>query len=278
MQRLPRPLLLVHADGPFPERLRRAVSGRRQVQPLAGWDALRAALRTAPPGTICIVDPYEGGHEEPSLELRDVLREFRSATVVAAYAFGAGHYGHLRTLGQWGVAELICIGKEDSRAALLRRLRVLDNRPVERVLARMPVRALGNRARALLHAEGETVAAGGQTPELAATLALTERTLLRWCARADLPPPRRLLAWLRVLLACDLLDDPGHSLSSASRACGYAADMPLRRAIRNLVGAEPRELRSSGALATAADVFTRELATLRLRGREQRRRERTVAA
>jgi AraC-like DNA-binding protein len=278
MHPLTRSVLLLHSEGPFAERLRRALAGRRHVVHVEDWNGLREAIRVSPPGSVAVVDPYAGADEEPSPHLRDVLRDFRSATVVAAHPFDSGHYADLRTLGQWGVAELICTGKEDSRPALLRRLRVLEARPVERVLARLAVRPLGSRARALLQAAGETVAGGGQTPELAASLNLTERTLLRWCARADLPPPRRLLAWMRVLLACDLLDDPGHSLSSASRACGYAADMPLRRAIRNLVGLEPREMRQAGALAAAAGVFGRELVELRGRGREQRRRERSVAA
>jgi AraC-like DNA-binding protein len=277
MQRLDRPLLLLHSNELFQERIRRAVAGRRAVIPLGHWDGLRQSLRAAPPGTVAVVDPYAGSEDELSPELRDLLRDFRSATVVAAYAFDAAHYGDLRTLGQWGVAELICVGKEDSRPALLRRLRALQSRPVDRVLARVPVRGLSGRARTLLGAAGETVAAGGQTPELAAALELTERTLLRWCARADLPPPRRLLAWLRVLLACDLLDDPGHSLSSASRACGYAADMPLRRAIRNLVGLEPRELREAGALASATRVFTEELTGLRGQARTVRGRGRRLA-
>ncbi|MDB4950098.1 MAG: Helix-turn-helix, AraC protein [Gemmatimonadetes bacterium] len=278
MQRRSRPLLLLHSDLQFHDRVRRAVGGRREVVDLDGWEALRSSLRTSPPGTVALVDPYVADAEVLAPSLRDVLRDFRSATVVAAYPFGAAQYGDLRTLGQWGVAELVCIGKEDSRAALLRRLRALESRPVERVLAGLVHRSLHARARALLAAAGETVATGGQTPEMAAALELTERTLLRWCARADLPPPRRLLAWLRVLLACDLLDDPGHSLSSASRACGYAADMPLRRAIRNLVGLEPRELRQAGALSSATHMLAQELAELRVQGRERRRAERSLVA
>ncbi|HET6229892.1 MAG TPA: helix-turn-helix domain-containing protein [Longimicrobiaceae bacterium] len=269
MQRLAPSLVLLHADAPFRERVHRAAP-LSTVLDARDWEELRGALRYAPPGTVAVVDPYTGG-EGLSGELRDLLRDFRSATVIAAYRFGAAHYGDLRTLGQWGVAELICIGREDTRAALARRLRAMQARAVQRVLQHSLAHPMGARGRAVLTAAAETVATGGQAPELAAALELTERTLLRWCARTDLPPPRRLLAWLRVLLACDLLDDPGHTLSSASRACGYAADMPLRRAIRNLVGLEPRELRERGALATAAARFAAELGALREAGRERRR-------
>lgn len=272
MQRLTRPLLVLHDDAAFVDRLARAAATTQEVRVLRGWSDLRRALRTAPPGSITIVDPYWGSFDGLSLELRDVLRDFRSSTVLAAQRFEPTHYGDLRTLGQWGVAELICVGREDTRAALGRRMRQMEARPVDRILRQVVRPGTRGRTRTLLTAAAATVAAGGQAPELAASLDLTERTLLRWCARADLPPPRRLLAWLRVLLACDLLDDPGHTLASASRACGYAADMPLRRAIRNLVGAEPRDLREVGALATAAERFAGELAVLRAEGRAARLR------
>ena len=41
------------------------------------------------------------------------------------------------------------------------------------------------------------VAEGGHGRNLAASLKLSERTLLRWAEQADLSPPRRILAWMR---------------------------------------------------------------------------------
>lgn len=263
MHRLLRPILLLHPDDAFRERVRRALTEEQALWIFTEWGALRRALRDAPPGTVAVVDPYAGAREGLSLSLRDLMRDFPSATILAASRFDTAQYADLRTLGSWGVAELICIGKEDSRAAVARRIRVMQGRAVERVLKHAIPRAIPSRVRTLVSAAADTAAAGGHAPELAASLGLTERTLLRWCARAHLPPPRRLLAWLRVLLACDFLDDPGHTLSSVSRACGYAADMPLRRAIRNLTGLEPPELRKQGALETAAQAFVTELQTLR---------------
>lgn len=265
MHRLLRPLLLLHPDEAFRERLRRALPETQALWILSEWSEIRGAVREAPPGTVAVVDPYHGAREGLSLGLRDLLREFPSATVVAACRFDGSQYADLRMLGEWGIAELICIGKEDARPALARRIRVMQGRSVERVLREALPRGTNTRVRTLVAAAAEVAAVGGHAPELAGSLQLTERTLLRWCARAQLPPPRRLLAWQRVLLACDFLDDPGHSLSSVSRACGYAADMPLRRAIRNLTGVEPAELRGCGALTTAARAFTRELQELRSR-------------
>lgn len=273
MHPLVRPVLLLHPDEAFRERLRRAVPETQALWVLAEWGELRGALREAPPGTVAVVDPYHDAREGLSLGLRDLLRDFPSATVLAACRFDGSQYADVRTLGEWGIAELICIGKEDARAALARRVRAMQGRSVERVLREALPRGTTARVRTLVAAAAEMATVGGHAPELAGSLELTERTLLRRCARAQLPPPRRLLAWLRVLLACDFLDDPGHSLSSVSRACGYAADMPLRRAIRNLTGSEPAELRGCGALATAAGAFTRELKELRSKAPAEAREE-----
>ena len=101
------------------------------------------------------------------------------------------------------------------------------------------------------------VAEGGHGRDLAASLRLSERTLLRWAEQADLPPPRRILAWMRVLLACELLDDPGQTVLSVAYTCGYASDSSLRRAVQEFTGVLLTELRQQGAFATASDKFRR---------------------
>lgn len=92
-----------------------------------------------------------------------------------------------------------------------------------------------------------------------------------WCAREPLPPPRRLLAWLRLILALALLESPHRSVARAARGAGYSFDHSLRRAVRDMLGgdAPPRERTVSQAL----DAFASELRSLR----EQRRQEKRAA-
>jgi transcriptional regulator GlxA family with amidase domain len=104
---------------------------------------------------------------------------------------------------------------------------------------------------------------------------VNERTVPRWCRRADLPPPRRLLAWLRLLLAAELLDDENRPVLSVARACGYASEVSLKAALRQFMGAPPSELRKAGAFDTAARAFSRELFELREAARARGRPERT---
>jgi AraC-like DNA-binding protein len=126
-------------------------------------------------------------------------------------------------------------------------------------------------------AAAEVVAEGGHGRDLAASLKLSERTLLRWAEQADLPPPRRILAWMRVLLACELLDDPGQTVLSVAYTCGYASDSSLRRAVQEFTGVLLTELRKQGAFATASEKFLAELEDTREQGRARRKAEKVEA-
>jgi AraC-like DNA-binding protein len=271
-----RPLYLLHSSDELRERLGGIEGDLFRVFRLADWPALRQALHRSPATAVSVVDPHDParpGRLAP--ELRELLEELPSATVLAALPLGAADAEKLRTLLGWGVADVIALGREDTPAALERRIRLVQGRAVHRVLRRALPRGVPSRARALLTTAAETVAAGGQAPELAAALGVTERTVPRWCERADLPPPRRLLAWLRLLMAAELLDDPGRTVASIARACGYANEVSLKAALRQFMGAPPTELRRRGAFETAARAFAAELFELREAARARGKPEKT---
>ena len=281
MQTVARPLLVLHSDSLFRERLRRIGNQRFQLQFVNDWDGLREALREAPPAALIVVDPYTrsyGSEAELAPELRSLLWEFPSATVIAALEVRKGRLRDLRTLGEWGVKEVIALDEEDTLEAISRRLRSAQGRPLQSLLERSLPSTLSGRARTLLLAASEVVAAGGHGRDLAASLRLSERTLLRWAEQADLPPPRRVLAWMRVLLACELLDDPGQTVLSVAYTCGYASDSSLRRAVQEFTGVLLTKLRQQGAFATASQLFLKELQETREEGRARRRAERAQAA
>ena len=279
MQAVARPLLVLHSDALFRERLRRLSSPRFQTQFVGDWDALRTALKEAPPAALVVVDPYThtyGSESELAPELRSLLWEFPTATVIAALEVRRGRVRDLRTLGEWGVKEVIALDEEDTLEAISRRLRSAQGRPLQSLLERSLPSTLSGRARTLLMAAAEVVAEGGHGRDLAASLRLSERTLLRWAEQADLPPPRRILAWMRVLLACELLDDPGQTVLSVAYTCGYASDSSLRRAVQEFTGVLLTELRKQGAFATASEKFLTELQDTREQGRLRRKTERAA--
>ena len=267
-----RPLLVLHTNGAFRERVRRVSTRGFHCTFLSSWERLRQAVVDSPPAAIVIVDPYTGsGREDPQLspDLRTMLWEFPSATVLAALEIRQGRSRDLRTLGEWGVTDIISLAEDDTHEAIYRRLRSVEGRTLQTLLQRTLPPLLSGRTRMLMMTAAEVVAIGGKARELARRLHLSERTVLRWAERGGLPPPRRLLAWMRILLASSLLDDPGRSVLSVAHACGYSSDSSLRRAMQDFLGTGPSALRREGAFPTASRVFLEELAETRATVRDR---------
>lgn len=272
MQSVSRVLLVLHPDEAFRDRVHKAGSSRFRTWSVSSWETLREALQDAPPAALVVVDPYMEmpGRKELSPRLRSLLWEFPSVTILAAMTLRADRYRDFHTLGEWGVAEVIDMEEENTLEAAEHRLRAAYGHPIQRLLDRALPSYVSGRARAILFAAAEVAASGGQGRDLARLLHLSERTLLRWCERTDLPPPRRVMAWMRILFASDLLDDPGRTVLSVAHACGYVSDSSLRRAMQDFLGTAPTALREQGAFETASRVFQRELADIRRQARAQR--------
>lgn len=269
MVRGPKPLLVMHSNGALREQLRRMETrGFRCAFPTS-WSRMREAVAASPPAAILVVDPYDGGtgkSRELCADLRSLLLEFPSATVLAAMDTDPGRSRDLRTLGEWGVADVICLEEDDTQEALYRRLRAVEGRTLQNLLQRTLPALISGRARMLVMTAAEVVSVGGKAHDLARRLHLSERTVLRWSARAGLPAPRRMMAWMRILLASALLDDPGRSVLSVAHACGYSSDSSLRRATTDFLQAGPSALRREGAFERASTAFLEELAVTRAAG------------
>jgi len=269
----PRPLIVMHSNSAFRERVRRITHNSAfEISFLPDWETLRALLPETPPAALLLVDPYSPiVREGPQLaqELRALLWEFPSATVIAAMELLPGRSHDVRTLGEWGVTEILSIGEEDTQEAMTRRLRAAQGRPLQNLLQRCLPSTVSARARTLMMTAAEVVSLGGRGRDLARALHLSERTVLRWSERAALPPPRRLMAWMRILLAASLLDDPGRTVLSVAYACGYSSDSSLRRAMQDFLGTIPTTLRREGAFAHASSKFLEELEEVKSWGKEK---------
>ncbi len=271
MKRVYRPLLVMHPDSSFRERVRQACGSDYQFQAVAGWDELLDAVRDSPPAALLVVDPYEtpvGGYrygsnglKRPPLTpaLRGLLGEYPSTAVLAAMEVTPDRFDDLRTLGRWGVVQVISLDHDDTPYAIAQRLRAARGRPLRALLEQVLPPETPGRARAIMEAATDVVTVGQHGSDLARSLHLSRRTLLRWCQRAGLPAPRRLLAWMRVLLACELLDDPGRTVLSVAHTCGYSSDSGLRRITQKFLDSSPTDLREQGAFARASEAFVEVL-------------------
>lgn len=260
-----RPLLVLHRNAQFRERVRQAAAQEYDFEAVHSWAALREAVCAAPPAAVLIVDPY-AERQEPegaSPALRSLIAEFPSIAVVAAMEVIPSRFDDLRTLGKWGVVQVISLDHDDTPHAIVQRLRAARGRPLRALLELALPADTSARARTILDAAVDVVVVGGTGSDLARSLFLSRRTLLRWCMQADLPPPRNLLAWMRVLLAAELLDDPGRDVLSLALVCGYSSDSGLRRITQKFLGTSPSELRKQGAFSTASAAFVELLRTTR---------------
>lgn len=241
--------------------MHRAGAPHFRCVPLPGWEALLEALDGAPPASVAVVDPYAESAERRTLSprLRALLSRFPGTAVLAALELGPGCFHDLRTLGEWGVSGVIALDPRETTESIARKLRSARGRPLHSLLAHGLPAFVPGRGRAVLAAAAETAVADGETRGLADALHLSDRALQRRCERARLPPPRRVLAWMRVLHAAELLDRPEETVLSVAHASGYATESSLRRALRELTGRSPSELRRAGAFAAAAEAFVREL-------------------
>ena len=260
MQPVVRPLLFLHPDDVLWETLRDGPGQLYKPSVVADWDALRKALWRAPLTAIAVVDPWAAPGRLAD-ELRAILTEIPSATVIAALHVTPEDSEVLTTLIKWGVADFVVLGHEATTAGLSRRLRLVHTRAVTSLLHRALPGGLPSRTEAILVRAAEVVAVGGGAPEFAAALRVSKRTVPRWCERADLPPPRRLLTWLRLLIAAELLEQPTRSNASVARACGYATEGSLKAAFNKFLKVNLKSLRRSDPFATVAKAFVDDLAT-----------------
>jgi AraC-like DNA-binding protein len=271
MKRVYRPLLVMHPESAFRERVRQACGADYQFQALSDWDELLDAVRDSPPAALLVVYPYDippggfsygtNGGRKPALSsaLRGLLAQYPSTAVLAAMDVSPDRFDDLRTLGRWGVVQVISLDHDDTPYAIAQRLRAARGRPLRALLEQVLPPETPGRARAIVEAATDVVTVGQHGSDLARSLHLSRRTLLRWCQRAGLPAPRRLLAWMRVLLACELLDDPGRTVLSVAHTCGYSSDSGLRRITQKFLDASPTDLREQGAFARASTAFVEAL-------------------
>lgn len=255
-----RPLLVLHPNQRFVERVRAAAGKAYEVQALPDWIALIDTIREAPASALVLVDPFdETGPRGIAQGLNDLMLHYPSTPVVAAIEVSPGSADALTLLGKKGIVEIVCIGHDDTPEALRRRFHHAQGRLLKALMETVLPVDMPGRGRSILDAAAQIVSEGGHGRDLARMLGLSRRTLLRWTEVASLPPPRRLLAWTRILQAATLLDDPGRTVLSVAHACGYSSDGGLRRVTTKLLGANPTEMRERGAFAGASKGFLAEL-------------------
>ena len=275
VQAFHRPLLLLTACEELEVNLRRVIERPFTLQRVADWPALRRSLKTASPTAVCFVDATTSvGNEKGLAEgLREITRDFPLMAVVACLEIDAYDGSILTALQSWGVAELLDLNREQSPAAVGRRLQEVEGVWAQRLLKRALPRSLSARGRTLLEKVAQVAAQGGHVPELASALGIYRRTVNRWCAGAGVPDARRMFMWIRLLLAAGLLDDHTRSFEHVARITGFSSAASLKSTTKEIMGLTPTELRARGAFEAVARLAQAEFREAREAARQSRRHE-----
>ena len=162
MLHVARSLLLLHADIGFGARVMEAAGNDFAVQVVDCWRTLRERLRKASPAAVAIVDPYAEAEGEIGLasQLQVLLTEFPMIPVLAALEARRGGFSDVRTLGEWGIMEIILLDEYDA-LAIRQMVKAARGRPLKALLDRSLPETTGGRARSILEAAVEVALVGG---------------------------------------------------------------------------------------------------------------------
>jgi AraC-like DNA-binding protein len=95
--------------------------------------------------------------------------------------------------------------------------------------------------------------------ELALRLGVLPSTLMSRFFRAQLPSPKRYLAFARLLRAARLFEDAGHSIADVANALDYSSPQSFGRHVRTLLGLTAGEFRRDMQTPAMLDWLLRDL-------------------
>lgn len=202
------------------------------------WAEAAALAVREPPSTMLLADPFTTS-EQPGPGMLDFLQRMPSLPVVVAVDLAKAPEEVTREILQSGISEVVDLGMDRAPYALRSRLNAAHARPFKRRLDMGLSHHVQARARILIHAAAAVAVDNGFAEDFARVFNVQVRTIAGWCRREGLPSPRRLLAWMRVLLALMLLEEPDRTWRNVATCCGYADDPNLRRALTKMLGHVP---------------------------------------
>jgi AraC-like DNA-binding protein len=223
---------------------------------------LLAALGTRRLAVVVVQSRDRNG--APTDEAVRVIRAgYPSVAVIAYVPPGPACSTDILALARAGVHELVLRGVDDIGIALRAAVASAARRAIaERVLRDVaPLVAPG--AVGILRYCLEHAAEAPTVVDVGRALGIHRKTLVNRTRAAALPPPRALLAWCRLLLAADLLEDPLRPVEQAALVLDFPSGTAFRNMLRRYTGLGPRDVRENGGLVCVLHAFRRALTSNR---------------
>ena len=199
-----------------------ALDDRDRVIHASAWrDLLRLVMRR--PVDVCVLDPYDPFRPISYSQLQRFRRKHPDLAIVI-YSDFLGRESDLFDLGRLHIDGVFQATGRERRAAI----REAVDRALARAVAARVTRALDGRLPSLaLDCLGWAVENAEDSPRvihLAGATGNSPKALGRQLREEDLPSPRQLLVWGRVLQATRILESAGMTVDDAAFRVGYSRE------------------------------------------------------
>jgi AraC-like DNA-binding protein len=245
-------------------RLGDAVRNRADVRFVERLDELLSTLRTEEqPILAVLVEPRDRDDRQVAGAVRSLRQRLPSLPIIGYCRIGHEHSASIRELAVAGVHELVFRGVDDTGVMLRSVLSSAAHATVadamlSELLPLVPA-PLHPFIRFCLTSPQHAHSVGG----VAGALGINRKTLVNYCARADLPSPGRLLSWCRLLLAAHYLATTTRTVERIALQLDFASDTALRNMIKRYTGMRAQELRHRDGASVVLAHLTRALASHR---------------
>ena len=236
-------------------RMERAGHACHQVHHAANWEEMHR-FASAGLSEVAVFDPHTSG----GLDLGSCsafAAAYPSVRMLAYGDFANQPADPVLHLARAGICGVVTRDVDDSPSALGCHLaRVLVHSGVDDLLTALrgsfPDDLHGLLRFALMHAHESP------TPSAAARAAFCHpKTLRERLRRAGLPTTEKLLMWMRLLRAAQLLRDPGRTIENVTRVMAFGSSGALYKQLRRYADVSPGQLRNPDGVSTLLAAFQR---------------------
>lgn len=239
-------------------RIQEALRGHAAVRMCDEQDELLALLGEALVGVV-VIDVRDRAGTLTRGIVRTIRDGFPNVPVVAYCELTADSSREILALARAGVSDLILRGVDDAGVGLRAAIATAQEHCVAKqvldtVVPLLPPSIVPFIRYSLEHARQAVTVA-----DAASALGVHRKTLVGRLAAAGLPTPSAMIAWCRLTLAAQMLEDPARSVEQIALLLDFSSSTALRNMLKRYTGLSPREVRENGGLRCVLHAFRQTL-------------------
>ena len=234
--------------------LARAVEGRAHLFCVgAGEELLTRLQEVRPAALVTMLRDARGAHTAPTIAR--ARARFPEVPIIGAVSLEEVNGGDVLALAAAGVRELVLLGRDNIVLALERAIQTAARRRgLGTILAALPS-GIPDAISALLPPCLEQRGSRLSVPELARLTGVHRRTLHKRLRRVGALSPHALIAWCRIMLAVQALEQSGQSVEQVAFTVGFTSASALWNMMRRYLGSGPQEILARGGLGYVMQRF-----------------------